>query len=94
MISHNNAPRLSRLQEPMPSFACLAAGTVQASSELAGETIHCTSGHLWVTVEGDGVDHILMAGESLSIPNTGKVVIGGPGCYQLGQDPMDLRRAS
>lgn len=94
MNSPITAPRISALHEPMPSFACLAAGTVQASSELAGETIHCTSGHLWVTVEGDGVDHILMAGESLSIPSTGKVVIGGPGCYRITQDTEDLRRAS
>ena len=64
-------------------FACIAEGSTRAHSELAGETIHCTSGHLWVTLEGDGTDHILIAGERLAVPNRGKVLVSGPGCYRI-----------
>jgi len=84
---HETAPYTSR-------FACLAKDSVEAYSRLAGETLHCTSGHLWVTLEDDAVDHILIAGESLAIPTTGKVVISGPGCYRISDGPADLRRAS
>ena len=64
-------------------FACLAMGSVKAHSELEGEMIHCTSGHLWVTIEGESTDHILIAGESLAVPNSGKVLMSGPGCYRI-----------
>ena len=89
--------KISGLQKTAPyssRFACLAEGSIQAHARLAGETIQCTSGHLWVTLEDDGQDYILLAGESVSIPNTGKVVIGGPGCYQISQSTPELRRAS
>ena len=78
----------------LPMSACLASGAVQAQSGLTGETLECTSGHLWVTVENEGVDHILLPGERYTIPSEGKVVIGGPGCYQLSQDSPSLRLAS
>ena len=100
MNNHTATTQLSGLQATAPyspRFACLTSGSIQAHSELAGETIRCTSGHLWVTIEGDGTDHILIAGESVPIPNTGKVIIGGPGCYQISQniqDPLAMRRAS
>lgn len=100
MNNHTATTRIAGLQETAPytpRFACLAAGSIQAQSQLAGETIRCVSGHLWVTIEMEGLDHILMAGESVSIPNTGKVIISGPGCYQISQngtDTQDMRRAS
>lgn len=84
---HETAPYTSR-------FACLAEGSIQAFPELAGETLRCTSGHLWVTLENDGADHILLTGDSLAIPSTGKVIVSGPGCYQLTAERPDLRRAS
>ena len=74
--------------------ACLARGAVASLAEHEGETLHCTSGHLWVTVEGEGIDHILMAGESLPIPNEGKIVISGPGCFQFTGSPRTLPMAS
>jgi quercetin dioxygenase-like cupin family protein len=89
--------QMSGLQKTAPyssRFACLAEDAIQAHSRLAGETIQCTSGHLWVTLEDDSKDYILMAGESVAIPNTGKVVIEGPGCYQISQNTPELRRAS
>lgn len=89
-----NAAGLHETAPYTPRFACLAQDSVQAFSRLAGETLTCTSGHLWVTLEDDGADHILVAGERLAIPNTGKVVLSGPGCYQISQDARDYRRAS
>lgn len=100
MNSHTATTQVSGLHETAPysrRIACLATGSIQAFPKMVGETIHCTSGHLWVTIEADGNDHILMAGESFSVPNTGKVIISGPGCYQISQrgpDTLDLRRAS
>jgi quercetin dioxygenase-like cupin family protein len=93
----NQISGLNQTAPYTPRFACLAAGSIQAHSKLAGETIHCTSGHLWVTIEEDGMDHILSAGKSVAIPNTGKVIISGPGCYQItqnGPDTLEMRRAS
>jgi hypothetical protein len=77
-------------------FACIAGGSVKSFSRLEGETIHCTSGHLWVTVEDEGTDHILIAGESMAVPNSGKVLVSGPGCYQIasGADSMNIPLAS
>ena len=89
-----NASRLHETAPDTPRSACVVQDAVQAFSRLAGETLTCTSGHLWVTLEDDGVDHVLVAGESLAIPNTGKVVLSGPGCYRISQDLRDLRRAS
>jgi hypothetical protein len=68
---------------PKTPNACLAKGAVASLSDHEGEILHCTSGHLWVTLEGEGVDHILMAGESLLVPDQGKLVVSGPGCFQL-----------
>jgi hypothetical protein len=36
--------------------------------------IHCISGCLWVTQEGDSDDHILQAGESIGFAGRGLVV--------------------
>ena len=100
MNHHTATTTISGLQKTAPytpRFACLAAGSILAQSKLAGETIRCASGHLWVTIEKEGADHILKAGESLSIPNTGKVIISGPGCYEISQngpDALDWRHAS
>ncbi len=74
--------------------ACLTRGAIAALTEHEGETLHCTSGHLWVTVEGEPVDHILVAGESLPIPNEGKIVVSGPGCFRLSGDHSALLLAS
>ena len=100
MNSHTATPQVSGRHESAPSsrrFACLATGSIQAFPKMVGETIRCASGHLWVTLEADGKDHILAAGESLSVPTTGKVIISGPGCYQIFHNPQDnqhLRLAS
>jgi hypothetical protein len=97
MNSHSTTQNHSGLHETAPytsRFACLAKDAIQAFPELAGETLHCTSGHLWVTLENDGADHILVAGDRLAIPSSGKVLVSGPGCYQITQHGMDLRRAS
>jgi hypothetical protein len=71
-------------------------GGIKAYYDLAGETIHCTAGRLWVTFQGDTDDYILLAGEHLVVPNQGKTLISGPGCYRISSslDGMDLAVAS
>jgi hypothetical protein len=50
---------------------------------LGGSRIHCLSGSLWVTIEGDTKDYILTQDQSLAIPNLGKVLLSGSGSYQV-----------
>jgi len=50
---------------------------------LGGSQLRCTSGCLWVTLEGDPKDYILTQNQTLSIPNLGKVLLSGPGSYQV-----------
>jgi len=50
---------------------------------LGGSSLRCTSGSLWVTIEGDPKDYVLTQDQSLAIPNLGKVILSGPGSYQV-----------
>jgi hypothetical protein len=50
---------------------------------IGGLQVRCTSGSLWVTIEGDSKDYILTQDQSLAIPNLGKVILSGPGSYQV-----------
>jgi hypothetical protein len=36
-----------------------------------------------VTIEGDPKDYVLTQDQSLAIPNLGKVILSGPGSYQV-----------
>lgn len=49
-----------------------------------------------MTFEDDPEDYILLAGERVEVPNAGKLLISGPGCYRIsrGIDGMDLAIAS
>jgi Protein of unknown function (DUF2917) len=52
-------------------------------AHLQGQAIRCDVGYIWVTLENDPEDYILFPGESLLVPTSGKVVIGGKGSYLL-----------
>lgn len=52
-------------------------------ARLEGQAIRCLSGHLWVTLENDPMDHVLKQGQRLVVSRDGKVVIGGRGRYQV-----------
>ncbi len=91
-----NTMQIHEIAHFAPQYSCLVRGGVKAYSELANETIHCTAGHLWVTFEGDTADYILVSGENIVVPNQGKLLVSGPGCYRIskGIDGMDLGLAS
>jgi hypothetical protein len=62
------------------------AGAVNPSqvavfAHLDRQTIRCLSGHLWVTLENDPMDHVLKQNQRLFVTTGGKVVIGGRGRY-------------
>lgn len=80
----------------VPRYACLPRGGIKTYTELGNEAIHCTSGRLWVTFEGDSKDHILEAGEHCLVPNHGRVIISGPGCLRISSsiDGLSLAAAS
>ena len=61
----------------------LAKGRTEVLKGLGGSQVRCTSGSLWVTIEGDPKDYILTQNESVSIPNLGKVLLSGNGSYQV-----------
>ena len=56
---------------------------VAVFARLEGQAIRCLSGHLWVTIENDPMDHILKQGQRLLVPTGGRVIIGGLGRYYI-----------
>jgi hypothetical protein len=95
-IALHGLPGSKRSASRLPIYACLVRGGVKAYTGLGYEQIFCTAGSLWVTVENDPDDHVLLAGDHLAIPNNGKVLVSGQGCYRIsvGVDGMDLADAS
>lgn len=85
------------MREPhySPHYACIPRGGLKAYTGLRFERITCTAGHLWITLAGDRKDHVLLPGNALEVPDNGKVVITGPGCYRIskGIDGLDLTAA-
>jgi hypothetical protein len=61
----------------------LSKARTEVLKGLGGSQVRCTSGSIWVTIEGDPKDYILTQDQSLSIPNLGKVLLSGPGSYQV-----------
>ena len=61
----------------------LRKGNVEVFKGLGGTTLRCTSGTLWVTLEGDTKDYVISQNQTMPIPNLGKVVMSGSGSYQI-----------
>jgi hypothetical protein len=61
----------------------LAKGRTEVLDNLGGNTLRCTSGSLWVTLEGDSKDYVLAANQTLAIPTPGKILVSGAGTYQV-----------
>ena len=61
----------------------LGKGRTAVLKGLGGSRVRCTSGTLWVTIEGDSKDYVLTQNQSVCIPNLGKVLLSGPGSYQV-----------
>jgi len=69
-------PRLPFLHQAAPRSMKLAEGEAWSThSPRAGLAISCENGKLWVTVEGDPEDHILLAPDRLAIPVRGRVAV-------------------
>jgi hypothetical protein len=60
----------------------LANGDVTTLKSVGGRSLRCTSGSLWVTIEGDAKDYLLTPNQAVAIPNLGKVVVSGSGSYR------------
>jgi len=70
--------------KPMAGLSgAVSYSRVAVFAHLAGQLIRCTSGHLWVTIERDPVDHVLAPNEWLLVTTPGKVIIGGRGTYAI-----------
>jgi len=65
------------------NFGSVQGDDFAAFTGLEGKSVRCTSGYLWVTLESNRNDHILSVDKSLSIPDNGKVIIGGKGNYSI-----------
>jgi len=66
-----------------PHSGSVAKGRTEVLRNLGGSRMRCTSGALWVTLEGDTRDYVLTQNQSLPIPNLGKVLVSGSGTYQI-----------
>jgi len=61
----------------------VAKGRTEVLKGLGGRQVRCTSGSIWLTIEGDAKDYILTPNQSVAIPNLGKVLLSGRGSYQI-----------
>ncbi len=66
-----------------PVEGCVRRDEVESFARQRGKRIECSSGYLWVTLEGDTEDYVLRPGEGLRIPNRGRVLVSGRGCFKL-----------
>jgi hypothetical protein len=60
----------------------VAGGSVDTFKDMGGRTLRCTSGDLWVTLEGDAKDYLLGTNESVTIPTLGRVCVTGTGSWR------------
>lgn len=60
----------------------LANDEVISLDRIGGRTLRCTSGRLWVTIEGDSKDYLLTPNQTVAIPTLGRVVVSGTGSYR------------
>ena len=67
------------------SFAKLSPGQTLSVTIKGKRRLDCGSGTLWVTVEGDPLDHILEPGMGIDIVRPGKLVVSAlnRGTYTL-----------
>lgn len=64
------------LRRAEPRQLTLADGEAWSTqSHRAGLVVRCESGKLWVTVEGDPEDHILLAPDVFIAPTAGRVAV-------------------
>ncbi len=82
-LMQRNAPparephlRLPFVHHAAPQTLSLAEGAAwSAHSPRAGLVIQCETGKLWLTVEGDPEDHILLAPDRFCVPTRGRVAV-------------------
>jgi hypothetical protein len=55
-----------------------------------GMIISCRTGVLWLTREGDPADHLIRAGEKLTIGDEGLILISAlaDSAFEIGRDPV------
>jgi hypothetical protein len=70
-------------KQSTPNLGSVKGDHFATFTDLEGTAIRCLSGSLWVTLENDVMDHVLRVDQSLTIPVSGKVIIGGSGTYSL-----------
>jgi hypothetical protein len=73
-------------KQSTPTLGCVKTDKLATFTDLEGMVIRCTAGDLWVTLENDVMDHVIRAEQSFTIPATGKVIVGGKGCYRIEGD--------
>lgn len=70
-------------QKSTPGVGNVKLDQVAVFENLRGHVIRCTSGHLWVTREGDVMDRVIRPDHPYTVPSEGKVIIGGKGGYVI-----------
>ncbi len=77
-----------RMNLTTPMLA-LEAGQVLTLDDARGTSILARSGTVWITEEGDRVDHIVAAGDVLVVASPGRTVVQAlkPAWISLGEGP-------
>lgn len=60
----------------------VSGGSVDSFTGMGGKILRCTSGKLWVTLEGDPNDYFLSPNQTMAIPTLGRVAVTGKGSYR------------
>ena len=75
-------------KQDTPSFGEVRFDHVASFRGVQGRRVLCSAGYLWLTLENDGTDYVIRAGESFLIPSQGAVILGGKGRYNLEPAPL------
>ncbi|MDP3176709.1 MAG: DUF2917 domain-containing protein [Spirochaetaceae bacterium] len=61
----------------------LRSGELAVLQGKKGRWIECESGAIWITVEKEPEDRVLVRGEGLRVPNGGKILASGQGSFRI-----------
>lgn len=70
-------------KKTIPAFGTVKTNQLLTANDLEGKAVRCTNGYLWLTLQGDVMDHVLREGQLFAVPATGKVIIGGKGGFTI-----------
>jgi len=68
---------------PSTEPRALRSGELAVLRGMKGRWIECVSGYIWITVEKESEDRVLVRGEGFRVPNGGAVLASGTGSFRI-----------